>query len=34
MEVSIGHALVINAFEYGLKKTIKKYLSVIKKNNS
>ncbi len=29
-EVSIGHALVCDTFEYGLKETIKKYLSVIK----
>jgi len=31
-EVSIGHALVCDTFEYGLENTIKKYLSII--NNS
>ena len=30
-EVSIGHALVCDAFEYGLKDTIKKYLSITKR---
>jgi len=30
-EVSIGHALVCDAFEYGLGDTIKKYLSIIKR---
>ena len=29
-EVSIGHALICDAFEYGLKETIKKYLSIAK----
>ena len=29
-EVSIGHAIVCDAFEFGLKNTIEKYLSVIK----
>ena len=29
-EVSIGHALVCDAFEYGLKNTIQKYLTIIK----
>ena len=27
-EVSIGHALVCDAFEYGLKDTIQKYLTI------
>ena len=30
-EVSIGHALVCDAFEYGLRDTIKKYLSITKR---
>ena len=30
-EVSIGHALVCDSFEYGLKKTIGKYLSITNK---
>ena len=30
-EVSIGHALVCDAFEYGLKDTIKKYLTITKR---
>ena len=30
-EVSIGHALVCDAFEYGLKDTIQKYLSITKR---
>ncbi len=30
-EVSIGHALVCDSFEYGLKKTIKKYSNLINK---
>ena len=30
-EVSIGHALVCDAFEFGLKNTINKYLSISKK---
>tara|TARA_Y100001970_G_scaffold241879_1_gene305815 strand:- start:471 stop:1208 length:738 start_codon:yes stop_codon:yes gene_type:complete len=30
-EVSIGHALVLDAFNYGLEKTIKKYLEITKK---
>ena len=29
-EVSIGHALICDTFEYGLEKTIKKYLSLTK----
>ena len=29
-EVSIGHALICATFEYGLEKTIKKYLSLTK----
>ena len=29
-EVSIGHALVCDTFDYGLKDTIQKYLSIIK----
>ena len=29
-EVSIGHAIVCDAFEYGLKLTIEKYLQIIK----
>ena len=29
-EVSIGHALICDTFEFGLKETIKKYLSLIK----
>ena len=29
-EVSIGHALICDSFEYGLKNTIKKYLSITK----
>ena len=31
-EVSIGHAIICDAFEFGLQKTIKKYLSIIKNN--
>jgi len=31
-EVSIGHALVIDAFTYGLKETIKKYRSITQNN--
>ena len=30
-EVSIGHALVCDAFEYGLKDTIQKYLTITKR---
>ena len=30
-EVSIGHALVCDTFEYGLKDTIQKYLTIIKR---
>ena len=30
-EVSIGHAVVCDAFEYGLEDTIKKYLTIIKR---
>ena len=30
-EVSIGHALVCDAFEYGIKDTIQKYLTIIKR---
>ena len=30
-EVSIGHALICNTFEYGLEKTIKKYLEITSK---
>lgn len=30
-EVSIGHALVCDAFEYGLKNTIQKYLAITKR---
>ena len=30
-EVSIGHALVCDAFEYGLKDTIQKYLTIAKR---
>ena len=30
-EVSIGHALVCDALEYGLKDTIKKYLAITKR---
>ena len=30
-EVSIGHALVCDSFEYGLQKTIEKYLSITNK---
>ena len=29
-EVSIGHALICDTFEYGLEKTVKKYLSLTK----
>ena len=29
-EVSIGHALICDTFDYGLEKTIKKYLSLTK----
>ena len=29
-EVSIGHALICDTFEFGLKETIKKYLSLTK----
>ena len=31
-EVSIGHALVCDAFEYGLNQTIQKYLEITMKN--
>ena len=31
-EVSIGHALVIDAFTFGLKETIKKYRSITQNN--
>ena len=30
-EVSIGHALMCDSFEFGLKQTIEKYLSITKK---
>ena len=30
-EVSIGHALICDAFEFGLEKTIKKYLEISSK---
>ena len=30
LEVSIGHALICDTFEFGLEKTIKKYLSLTK----
>ena len=29
-EVSIGHAIICDTFEYGLKKTLEKYLKIIK----
>ena len=29
-EVSIGHALICDTFEFGLEKTVKKYLSLTK----
>ena len=31
-EVSIGHALVIDAFTFGLEETIKKYRSITQNN--
>lgn len=34
LEVSIGHALVVECFDYTLENTIKKYISILSENNS